>query len=62
MEDILQKKISILTQEASTLSKKKQELLANVSNIDIRIHQIVGAIKELDSILQELKGNANENV
>lgn len=49
----IQTKTNSLIDEASRLSHEKEELLKRISEIDIRLHQIVGAISVLDEITRE---------
>lgn len=50
MQDILNDKIKDLQNEAESLSKAREQLLSQINEIDIRLHQIVGAMRSLDEI------------
>lgn len=59
MKEKLLKKIEELSIEASIISQKREESYKLIEEIDVRLHQIIGAIKELDSITRSLDDGVN---
>ena len=57
MQEVLKKKIEELTNEARALVEQREKIFGVVQEIEVRLHQIAGAITELDSLL---KGSSNE--
>jgi len=53
--DILDNKIQQLSIEADALVKRKIELQENLTNIEIRLTQIVGALTELHDLQGKMK-------
>ena len=51
MLDLISQKIETLSNEAKTLIAKKEELQNTMNEIDVRLHQIAGAISELYTLL-----------
>ena len=50
---VAQSKMNSLINEATQLSNEKENLLKRLSEIDVRIHQIVGAVSVLEELNQE---------
>lgn len=53
MKDSILKRISLLSEEAEVLSNEKRNLSNKISDIDVRLHQLVGAIYELQLLLNQ---------
>lgn len=51
MEEQIRSKIQALSNELDSLVKEKEYLFARGQEIDIRMHQLVGAIFELQNLL-----------
>lgn len=51
MKDLISQKIEALSNEAKTIIAKKEELENNIYNLDVRLHQIAGAISELHALI-----------
>lgn len=54
MLDRLRDKISKLSSEARRIMQERDVLNDRISDIDIRLHQIAGAMSELDTIIVEI--------
>jgi hypothetical protein len=52
VKQVLSNKIELLSQEATGLINELDELDRRRQMIEVRLHQIAGAIQELDSLLQ----------
>jgi hypothetical protein len=48
----IKQKIKELSEEASIIVSKKQDLFNKIKDIDIRLAQIAGAIEALDSLVK----------
>lgn len=59
MKDTLLKRIEALSNEAGSLVNRREHLHRSIQEIEIRLHQIAGAITELDTIV---KGDNGEVV
>ena len=57
MEDV-KERIERLQREAEQLVNQRDSLYKTIKDIEIRLHQIVGAVTELNKIVQE--GEHNE--
>jgi len=53
MRDKIEEKIKTLNQEAWDLSNKIQDLRNEMSNLELRLAQVTGAIQALDEILAD---------
>lgn len=56
MKERLLKKIEDLSKEAAKLSQDREELYKSIEQVNIRLHQIIGAIRELDQLVKESEG------
>ena len=54
MKENLELRIFELSQEAQRLSVEKEELQNRANAVDVRIHQLVGAIHELQFLLNQV--------
>lgn len=54
MNTILNSKIETLRRELESLIGEKEQLHSRDKEIDIRVHQIVGALNELQDILSQV--------
>jgi len=50
---VLNKRIMVLEEEINKLVNQRDLLHKNLQNIEIRIHQIVGALQELKNLNEE---------
>jgi uncharacterized coiled-coil DUF342 family protein len=57
MREALIKKLSELGEEASSLVDRREQAISAIQDIEIRLHQISGAISELDKLLKNEKEN-----
>lgn len=57
MKQALTNKIEQLSREATSVIRELEELAQHRQMLEVRMHQIAGAIQELDSLL---KGDVNE--
>jgi hypothetical protein len=62
MRDVLKKKLEELGIEAQSLVEEREKIFRMVQEIEIRLHQISGAISEIDKLLQseEKKGETSK--
>ena len=51
MEEALKKRVEELGREASQLIEQREQLSLAIQEIEVRLHQISGAIAEFDKIL-----------
>lgn len=62
MKEVLTKKIEELGKEAQELVRQREILFSNIQEIEVRLHQISGAISELDKLLNtEDKNNPGKD-
>jgi methyl-accepting chemotaxis protein len=57
IEKLLQK-IELLSSEARNIVDRKENITREIEQLDIRLHQVVGAITEIDHLIKEIR---NEN-
>lgn len=57
MRDRIQSKLNELTAEAETLANERDSYYKHIRDIDTRLTQLVGAIAELHSLLNEPQEN-----
>ena len=57
MREALIKKLSELGEEASSLVDRREQAISAIQDIEIRLHQISGAISELDKLLKNEEEN-----
>ena len=55
MQNVLKKKLEDLGKEASALVKRREQLIGMIQEIEVRLHQISGAITELDSLSKSME-------
>lgn len=55
MEELLVKKISTLSEEAKGIIQERERLESAIQQLDVRLHQIAGAISEIDSLFKEIE-------
>lgn len=53
MKDLIQNKINQLSEEAHELIKDREEMVRQIEDINVRLHQIAGAITEFHGILNQ---------
>lgn len=53
MKEKIQQKIQSLSHEAETLVKERESLYQRDKEIEVRLHQLVGAIFELEGLLNQ---------
>ena len=58
---IIKEKIVKLQQEADQLVKQRDGLYKTIGDIEVRLHQIVGAVNELNNIIQEQEKEDGSN-
>jgi hypothetical protein len=51
MKNKIEDKIKLLSNEAQSLMEERQSIRNRIQEIDVRTHQIVGAIYELQSLI-----------
>lgn len=54
MREMISKRISELSRELESLTEERRVLSKRVEDIEVRLHQLVGAIYELQSILTQV--------
>lgn len=54
MKDLLIKRLDSLTQELQDLHNQKEGLRVQEQELDIRLHQLVGAIYEMQQLIADL--------
>ena len=59
MREVLLKKIEDLGREAQALVEQREKIFNMVQEIEVRLHQISGAISEFDKLLKS-KENSDE--
>jgi predicted dinucleotide-utilizing enzyme len=52
MQEVLKKKIEELTNEARALVEQREKIFGVAQEIEVRLHQISGAISEIDKLLK----------
>jgi uncharacterized coiled-coil DUF342 family protein len=57
MLEALKKKMEELGQEAQALVQQREQMLSLVQEIEVRLHQISGAISEFDKLLKDGANN-----
>ena len=62
MREIIIKKIEELSADAQDLVEQREQAIKRVQEIEVRLHQIAGAISEIDKMLksQESKDEASK--
>ena len=53
MREVLVKKLEDLGNEARALVGEREKILTMIQDIEVRLHQISGAISEIDNMLKE---------
>jgi predicted dinucleotide-utilizing enzyme len=53
MQEVLKKKIEELTNEARALVEQREKIFGMAQEIEVRLHQISGAISEIDKLLKD---------
>ena len=54
MKEILMSKLDELGQEAKELVSQREKLFNMIQELEVRLHQISGAISEIDKIIKAL--------
>jgi hypothetical protein len=57
---LINKRITELQLEADKLVKQRDQLYKTISDIDVRLHQIIGAVDELNTLIK-LEGARSED-
>ena len=60
MKDMITKRLASLSQEVESLMQERQDMQKRDQDIEIRLHQLVGAIYELQHITADLDRQASE--
>ncbi len=55
MKDHILKKLQDLSEEAQALVEHRERITRTLEEIDVRLHQVSGAISEIDSLLKSLE-------
>lgn len=55
MEEVLKKKLEELGKEAQSLVEQRERMFGLIQEIEVRLHQISGAISEFDNVLKSIK-------
>lgn len=53
MQDKILKKLQSLSEEAQALVEQRDSYIRAIEQLEIRLHQVSGAISEIDSLLKE---------
>lgn len=53
MEKIIGERIQSLSEEMNLLSLEKNDLLQKIEEINVRMHQVAGALYELDGLINQ---------
>lgn len=51
--EAIKKRVTELKKEADRLVNQREQMYKSISDLDVRLHQIVGAVNELNKILTE---------
>jgi hypothetical protein len=52
MRDVIAKRIAELTNEIQSLHNERESMMARDREIDVRLHQLVGAVYEMQQLIQ----------
>ena len=55
MQEVLKKKLEDLGKEAQMLVERREQMIGMIQEIEVRLHQISGAITELDSLSKSME-------
>lgn len=61
MRERLTKRIQELSDEATKLVKERERLGSMIGEIEVRLHQITGAIIDLDKLLQDVTADSERS-
>ena len=61
VKEKLEEKIKTLQTEFKTIKEARSNLIKQLENLDIRIHQISGALTSLSEVLSESKQKKQKN-
>jgi predicted nuclease with TOPRIM domain len=60
MLEVLKKKLEALGNEAQSLVGRREQMISAVQEIEVRLHQISGAISELDNLLKSIENKEDK--
>lgn len=58
MQEVLKNKLEELSKEAGGLVNQREQLVTMLGELEVRLHQISGAISEIDKILKSIENKS----